>query len=106
MSSSIHPTMEVATRMDDGFGYAAATCDIVATPGHATPATGALDTPSSFYSLMDVAIGCASPVNVVAAPAPLPLTSGTAPVGSWRVCRRARLFFGVSLRRVPHPPML
>ena len=101
-SSSICPTEEAATHTDDGYGYATSAYDVVATPDCATSAMGAPDAPSSICSPIDAAIGYASPVDAVAALAPLPLTPGAVPVGSWCVCRR-RLFFGASLRRVPCP---
>ena len=78
---SICTAADMATCMDGGFSHASA-CDIKDTTGHATLATGALDTPSSIYSPMDTAIGCASSVDVVATPAPLPLTPGTVPADS------------------------
>ena len=43
--------------------------------GHAAPATDTLDAPSFACSPMDIAIGYASPVNIVAAPTPLMLTT-------------------------------
>ena len=41
--------------------------------------------PSSAYSPMDAANGYASPIDAMAAPTPLTLTSGAALAGSWRV---------------------
>ena len=92
--------------MDDDFYCAISAYDVTATPSRAMPAMGAPDMPSSICSPMDAAIGCASPVDVVAALAPLQLTSGAAPAGPWRIYQRVRLFFGASLRRVPCPPTL
>lgn len=75
MSSSICPTRVAATCVDDGFGYVAFVSDVVATLGRTMPATGAPNVPSSICSPVDVAISCASPVDAMATPAPLPLTS-------------------------------
>ena len=105
-SSSIRPTVEAATCADDGPGCAIFAYDIAATPSHATFAMGALNMPSSIYSSMDAATGCAPLVDDIAVLAPLPLTFGVTPADSWHICQRVRLFFRASLKRVPCPPML
>jgi len=87
----------MATYMNDGSGHAASAYDIEDTTGRAAPTTGVLDAPSFACSPMDVAIGYASPVDVVAAPTPFTLTTGAAPAGSWRVCQRM-IFFEASRR--------
>ena len=80
--SSVCPAREVATHTNDASSYDVSAYDVVATPSCATPTMGAPDVPSFICPPMDAAIGCASPVDVVAAPAPLSLTYNTAPAGS------------------------
>ena len=63
-------------------GGATFTYDVEDTIGHAVLATGIPDVPSSACSPMDAAISCASPVDAVAAPTPLTLTTSAAPTGS------------------------
>ena len=88
-SSSIHPTVEAVSCMDDGSDYAVSACDVAATyaddvPGctisaydvmattcRATFAMGIPDAPSSIYSPTDVAIGCAPLVDSTVTPAPV-----------------------------------
>ena len=60
---SIHPAVDMATCMDDGSGHAASAHDVKDTTGHAAPATGVPNMPSS-----DAAINRASPIDAVAAP--------------------------------------
>ena len=79
---SVRSAMDMATCMDDGSGHAASACDIKDTTGHAAPTMGTPDMPSSTCSPMDAAIGCASSIDVVAAPTPLMLTTSAVPVGS------------------------
>ena len=79
---SVHPTTDTATCTNNGFGHATSAYDVEYMTSHAVPAKGAPDVPSSSCSPMDSAIGCTSPVNVVAAPTPLTLTTGAAPAGS------------------------
>ena len=79
---SIYPAADMASCMDDYFGHAASSCGIEDTTGRIAPAPDAPDAPSFACSPMDVAIGCASPVDAMAAPMPLTLTTGVALVGS------------------------
>ena len=72
----------MATYTDGGSGRTSSACDAEDTIGCAVPAMGTLDAPSTAYSPMDAAIGYASLVDAVAAPAPLSLTSIMAPAGS------------------------
>ena len=72
--------MDTATCMDDGSGRAASTRDVEDMTSRAACTTGTLDTPSSTYSPMDAAIGCASSVDAVAAPTLLMLTTGASRV--------------------------
>ena len=65
---SAHPTANTATCTDDSSGCAASTYDIEDTTGRVEATTGAPDALSSTYSPVDVAIGCASSVNAMAAP--------------------------------------
>ena len=102
---SVYPAMDMATYTDDGSGHATSAYDVEDTTGRAVPTTSALDAPSSAYSPMDTAIDCASPVDAVAAPTPLTLTTSTALVGSWHVSQR-KIFFSASRRRAPRPPTL
>ena len=81
-SPSICPAMDMATCTDDGSGCAAFAYVVKDTTGYTAPAMGAPDAPSSAYSPMDVAIGCDSPIDTVAAPTPLMPTTGTTPAGS------------------------
>jgi len=79
---SVRPTANMATCTDDASGRAPSAYDLEDTTSHAVPTTGALDVPYSSWSPIDTAIGCASPVDTVAAPTPLTLTTGAAPAGS------------------------
>ena len=67
---------------------------------------GTLDAPYIACPPIDMAVDCASLMDPVVAPMTLPLASSAALDGSWRALRRARVFFGSSFRRVPHPPTL
>jgi len=49
--------------------------------GRATPATGALDAPSSACSPMDATNRCASPIDTVVDPTPLTLTTSATSAG-------------------------
>ena len=79
---SVCPTADTATYTDHGSSRTTSACDVEDKTDHATPTTGAPDMPSSACSPVDIAIGCASPVNAVAAPTQLTLTTGAAPVRS------------------------
>ena len=103
---SVRCTTDMATCTNDGSGRAASAHDIEDTTGHAVPATGTPDARPFVCSPVDTAIGWASSVDATADPAPLPLTYGATSADFWCVCRRARLFFRASLRRVPYPPTL
>ena len=76
---SVHPTADTATCTDNGSSHATSAHDIEDLTGRAAPAMGTPDV-SSTCSPMDAAIGYASLVDVVAAPTPLTLTTGAAPV--------------------------
>lgn len=78
----VHLTMDMPTYMDGGSDHASSAFDAKDTTSHVAPTTGALDMPSSTYPLMDIATSYASPVDIVAAPTPLTLTTGMAPAGS------------------------
>lgn len=73
--SSACPTTGVATHTEDVSGCTALASNIMAVPGHTSPAMGASDTPSFVRSPMDAPTGCACSVNATTALAPLPLTS-------------------------------
>jgi hypothetical protein len=94
---------DMTTYADDNFGSIVFACDVAAVPGHAMSTTGAPDMPSSICSLMDVATGRASPVDAMAALAPLLLTFGVAPADSWHAGQKVRLFLSAILRGVPLP---
>ena len=79
---SVRPTANMATYMDGGSSCASSAYDVEDTTGHAAPATGAPDAPSSACSPMDVAIDCASLVDAVATPAPLMLATSVVLAGS------------------------
>ena len=79
---SVRPTADTATCMDDGSSRASSAYDIEDTTGRATPTTSAPNVPSFTCSPVDAAIGCASPVDVMAALTPLSLTSSVALVSS------------------------
>jgi hypothetical protein len=105
-SSSVRPVVDASAYTDDGFGCAVSACDVAAAPSRATSTIGALDAPSSICSHVDTATGRASPISIVATPAPLLLAPSTTPADSWRVGRSARLFFVASLSGAPPPPAL
>jgi len=74
--------MDMATYTDDGSGRAAFAYNVEDMTDHAMLATGALDAPSSACSPMDTAIGCASPIDAMAAPMPLKPSTCAATAGS------------------------
>ena len=82
MPPSVCPTVDTATCTDDGSGSAASTYNVEDTNGHATASMGTPDAPSFACSPMDAAISCASPVDTMAVPTPLTLTTGMVPAGS------------------------
>ena len=62
--------------MDDGSGRATSAYNVEDTTGRAVPTMGALEGPFFACSPMDAAIGCASPIDAVAVPMPVTLTTG------------------------------
>jgi hypothetical protein len=106
VSSSVCPTVNATACADGSSGCVVSAYDVAAAPSRATSAMGALDMPSSICSPMDVATGRAFPVDAMAAPALLLLTSDMAPTDSWCAGQRARLIFGAILRGLLLPPTL
>ena len=86
MPPSVYPATDMDTYTYNDSDHAASAYDVEDTTGRTTPATGTLDVPSSTCSPVDTAIGCASPVDAVAAATPLTLITGAAPAGYWRIC--------------------
>ena len=79
---SLRPTADMATYMDGGSVHASFAYDIEDTISHAVPATATPDVPSFTCSPVDMDIGYASPIDVVAAPTPLTHSISAAIAGS------------------------
>ena len=97
------PVTDVPASADDGSSCAVSACGVMAVPSHVVPTMSAPDALSTAYPPIDAADGGASSVDHVVGPATLPPASGMAPNGPWRTCRRARVFFSASFKRVPRP---
>ena len=80
--ASIHPATNMATCMDDSSGRAASACDVEAMIGCVVLAKGTPDMPSSACSAVGTVVVYASPVDAVATPTLLTLTTDTAPASS------------------------